>query len=170
MLFENKLSWYAIQTKPRSEKKVFERLKKEGFEVLLPVRTELRQWSDRKKKIQIPLIPSYVFVKVLKKNLISVLKVPGVVRVLQYLGKPAVVKDHEIENLKICNDTSSELKFHYNLNYKIGEPIEVVRGPFKGVVATYLDERGNHRILVNLTGFQITIELLIPINHILRNK
>lgn len=170
MLFENKLSWYAVQTKPRSEKKVFERLKKEGFEVLLPVRTELRQWSDRKKKIQTPLIPSYVFVKVLKKNLILVLKDPGVVRVLQYLGKPAVVKEHEIENLKIFNDTSGELKFHSNLSYKIGEPIEVIRGPFKGVVATYLKERGNHRIVVNLTGFQKTMELVVPMSHIRRNK
>lgn len=102
--------------------------------------------------------------------MISVLKVQGVVRVLQYLGKPAIVKEHEIENLKICNETSGELKFHSNLNYKIGEPIEVVRGPFKGVVATYLDERGNHRILVKLTGFQKTIELLIPMSHIRRNK
>jgi transcription antitermination factor NusG len=98
--------WFAFYTRSRAEKQLFTRLTDRGFISFLPLITRLKQWSDRKKKVKEPLIRSYVFVKIEPERILEILKVPGVVGILKYLGAPAVVKDFEIENLKILVDGS----------------------------------------------------------------
>ena len=93
------MPWYVLLTKPRSEKKVAERLKNKGIEVCCPVRTELRQWSDRKKKVAVPLLPSMVLVNLNDDDRNSVFDVNGVVRFLFWLGQPAEVSEDEIDAL-----------------------------------------------------------------------
>ena len=90
------MPWNVIYTKARNEKKVASQLEKSGFEVYCPIVTQIKQWSDRKKKVETPLIPSYVFVNVEEKNRDDVFEVHGVVRYLFWLGKPAIVKNEEI--------------------------------------------------------------------------
>ena len=63
------LQWFALYTRPKAEKKVEERLSLAGFDSFLPLQTVIKQWSDRKKKVEIPLINSYVFVKTNKVKL-----------------------------------------------------------------------------------------------------
>ena len=90
------MPWYVIYTQPRNEKKVAERLENIGITAYCPLVTQIRQWSDRKKKVQVPLINSYVFVNVSEKEREQVFQVSGIVRFLFWLGKPAVVRDEEI--------------------------------------------------------------------------
>ncbi|WP_415376962.1 transcription termination/antitermination NusG family protein [Patiriisocius sp. Uisw_017] len=80
------------------------------YESFLPLITEMRQWSDRNKKVKTPLIKSYVFVKVKKKELAPIYAIPGVVAVLKHLGEPAIVTDVEINNLKIITNRSDATK------------------------------------------------------------
>jgi transcription antitermination factor NusG len=94
------MNWYAIYTKPRNEKKVAEQLEKAGIIVFCPLVTRIKQWSDRKKKVIEPLLPSYVFVQMEEANRNNVFQVNGVVQFVFWLGKPAIIKDHEIESLK----------------------------------------------------------------------
>ncbi len=93
------MPWYVLITKPKSEKKVAQKLQERGIEVCCPVRTELRQWSDRKKKVEVPLLPSMVLVKLEDKDRPLVFETYGAVRYLFWLGKPAVVSEIEIETL-----------------------------------------------------------------------
>ena len=97
---ENKKNWYVLKTKPKSEKKIAERLKKMGLQVYCPTRIEVRQWSDRKKKVEVPVLPSTVFIKLEDKDRAVVFDVPGVVRYLFWLGKAAIVPNREIEVLE----------------------------------------------------------------------
>jgi transcription antitermination factor NusG len=113
-------NWLAIYTKSRSEKKVFERLNDAGHESFLPLTTEVRQWTDRKKKVKSPLIKSYVFVKVKKKNLRPIFNIPGVVTVLKHLGEPAIVTEVEINNLKILTNNSEATKTVAPMSLKRG--------------------------------------------------
>lgn len=92
--------WHVIYTKPKAESRVAETLKKIDVEVYCPMVTEVRQWSDRKKKLSVPLFRSYVFIKISEKERHKVFDVPGVVRYLYWLGKPALVRDTEIETIK----------------------------------------------------------------------
>ena len=94
------MEWYAIYTKPRNEKKVAENLAAIGIEVYCPIVTTLKQWSDRKKMVETPLIPSYVFVKIAEANRKDVFQINGVVQYVFWLGKPAIIKPSEIEALK----------------------------------------------------------------------
>ena len=94
------MPWFAIYTRPKNEKKVTESLEKMGVEVFCPMITQVKQWSDRKKKVKVPLINSYVFVNIEEKDRNVVFQVSGVVRYLFWLGKPAVIKEYDIEVLK----------------------------------------------------------------------
>ncbi|WP_317133595.1 MULTISPECIES: UpxY family transcription antiterminator [Antarcticibacterium] len=94
------MNWYVIYTKPRWEKRVATELEETNIESYCPVITEVRQWSDRKKKVVTPLFKSYVFVRLTEKSRQDVFKAPGVIQFLYWLGKPAIVKDKEIETIK----------------------------------------------------------------------
>lgn len=96
------MNWYALYTKPRNEKKVAQRLEAMGVEVFCPLVTSIVQWSDRKKKVQKPLLNSYVFVKLEEKSKNDVFQVNGIVRFVYWLGKPAIIRDEEIHALKKC--------------------------------------------------------------------
>ena len=93
------MPWYVVVTRPRAELKVKDRLKAIGVSVCCPVRVEKRQWSDRVKKVEVPLLPSMVLVFLEIKDRELIFSVPGVVRYLFYLGKPAVVPKKEVELL-----------------------------------------------------------------------
>ena len=93
-------SWHVIYTKPRAEKKVEERLNNFGIEAYCPVKQEVKQWSDRKKKILVPVLPSMVLVNIDEKERNKVFDIPGVVRYMFWLKKHAIVKDGEVASLK----------------------------------------------------------------------
>jgi transcriptional antiterminator RfaH len=88
--------WFVLCTKPRNELKVTERLSNLGVEVYTPTKIEIRQWSDRKKKITVPLLPSMVLVQVLEKEVDRVFEIPGVLRFLFEHGKRASVSNEEV--------------------------------------------------------------------------
>jgi transcription antitermination factor NusG len=92
--------WFVLCTKPRNELKVTERLNRIGVKVYTPTKIEVRQWSDRKKKVTIPLLPSMVLVQLLDKEVDVVFDVPGVVRFLFEHGKRASVSDEEVLAMK----------------------------------------------------------------------
>ena len=93
-------NWYVVYTKPKWEKKVAEKLAEVGIECYCPLITQIKQWSDRKKAVEVPLFTSYVFVQLEDSYRNSVFQISGVVRYLFWLGKPAIVKDGEIEIIK----------------------------------------------------------------------
>lgn len=125
------MEWFVVYTKPRSELKVAEGLSKVGIENFCPTITEVRQWSDRKKKVTTPLFKSYVFVYLADSKREQVFKVPGVVRYLFWLGKPAVVKNSEIQTIKdwLDDDTIQEVSTEH---LQPGETITIASGEFKG--------------------------------------
>jgi len=150
------MSWYVLYTKPRQEKKVTDSLIAIGIEAYCPIVTVVKQWSDRKKKVQIPLINSYVFVNIEEHHREAVFKVSGIVRYLFWLGKPAVVRAIEIEALKKSLEgivASFEVSaIQKDTIYKIPEgPFQGFEGIVKNINATTIQ-----LLLVDL-GFFITL-------------
>ena len=129
------MPWYALYTESRQEKKVSARLLQLDIEVYCPLVIQVRQWSDRKKKVEVPLLPSYVFVKLEPNNRELVFQVSGVVRYLYWLGKPAIVKDTEIELMqKWLQDKVTSFEI---VGIQPGTIYEIPSGPFigqKGIV------------------------------------
>jgi transcription antitermination factor NusG len=95
-MLENE-NWYVLYTKPHKEKVVTSKLTGRGITAYCPMVKTVRQWSDRKKKIEAPLIPSCVFVFCKESERAYVFEVPGVSHYLFWLGKPAIVKNSEIK-------------------------------------------------------------------------
>ena len=94
------MKWYVLHTKPRSEKKVEEKLLSLGINAYCPTRSETRFWSDRKKRIEVPVLPSMVLVKIDEKDFNNVFASSLVVKYMFWLGKRAVVRQSEIDMLK----------------------------------------------------------------------
>ena len=127
--------WYVFYTRSRWEKKVNSFLHENGFEAFLPLHKVMRQWSDRKKKVEVPLFNSYIFVKTNKNKIYDVLQIPGIVRSLKYNGEPAVLHDTEYRTIKNWLETGLPLEVeHLNTEFQLGERVKVIGGVFNGVV------------------------------------
>lgn len=162
------INWYALVTRPRAEKKVAERISTK-WHTFLPLQTKWSQWSDRKKKVQLPLIPSFIFVNTTERELFSIVKEDdGIVRVLRYLGKPAIVKEKEIEILKllIANDTNVQLISPIDIDK--GEAVEIIKGPFAGLHAIYIGHQGKYKVIVNLETTATYFQVEVSVNSIKR--
>lgn len=173
MNIENKLNcndlnshWYAIVTRSRAEKKVADRLFQQNWHCYLPLIYQWKQWSDRKKKVAVPLIPSFVFVNTTEKQLFNIAQEDGVVRVLRYLGKPAIVRDDEIEILKLMTENSQLITTIKPIDLTKGELIEVIQGPFAGLRANYICHQGKHKVIVNIEATGNYFQLEMALNNI----
>tara|TARA_Y100000766_G_C18814466_1_gene559742 strand:+ start:450 stop:908 length:459 start_codon:yes stop_codon:yes gene_type:complete len=94
------MKWFVVYTKSRFEKKVEQRLLAYGIEAYCPTRKEIRLWSDRRKKVDVPLLPSMVLVKMNEKDVNDVFNISGVLRYMFWLGKRAIVRQKEVDLLK----------------------------------------------------------------------
>jgi transcription antitermination factor NusG len=141
------MNWYVVYTKPKWEKKVAERLNAIGVVAYCPLITKESQWSDRKKIVSVPLFNSYIFVQIEEKGRNRIFEVVGAVRYLFWLGKPAVVKDAEIETIK--NWLSVPETYDVAVDqWKKGDKIILESGPFSSQSAVIQEVKKNHYVLI----------------------
>ncbi|MCY1634998.1 UpxY family transcription antiterminator [Marinifilum sp. D737] len=140
--------WYAIYTKSRSEKKLHLELQEKGIESYLPLKKELRIWSDRKKWVEAPLFSSYVFVKVSKKEYQQAIGSQYAVCYVSIRGKAVPVHECQINALKSFLEDEARSLEVTNTDLKPGKRVEVLAGPLKGVQGEILEIRGKHRLVL----------------------
>jgi transcription antitermination factor NusG len=162
MAMENNLNWYVVKTRSRAEEKVAQRIDSKGLNVYLPLQKTIRQWSDRKKKIEVPLISSTLFVQTNEKSLNLLYDVPGFHSILHFLGKPALVRQKEINNLKLLLQENIEIQKQEFQEFKKGEAIEVIRGPLQGIIATSIDEGRTHKLIVEIESMEQRFIVHVP--------
>ena len=120
--------WLAVYTRPRWEKKVNRLLEEKGVERYCPLNKVRRKWSDRVKVIEEPLFKSYVFVKVNDDDRTSVRMTPGVINFVYWQGKPAVIKEKEINAIKRFLDEYENVEVHA-LDVKVNQRVKITTGP-----------------------------------------
>src|SRR5215213_6302456 len=145
--------WYACYTRGRHEKKAASHLGLRGIETFLPVHRLEVQWSDRRKTVDRPLFPSYVFARFRTSQLPQVLSTRGLVTVLRAGGAPAVIPDEEIENVRRFADavTGHRVIPEREALVEAGDRVRVLTGPFEGVEGVAVLRRGHRRLLVTLS-------------------
>lgn len=146
--------WFVLRTSSRSEKKVKERIENLGMEIYLPLMTTVRHWSDRKKKVYAPLIPCTMFIYCLKDDLKKLYHIQGFHSILHYLGKPAIVRDIEIRNLKILLQENVEFEREEFQKIEAGDKVEVISGPFQGLIATSLEVGRRNKLIVQIESIE----------------
>ncbi len=154
--------WYAAYTKSRFEKKALLRLTEAGFEAYLPLRRIRKQWSDRIKWVEEPLIRSYIFIRVGEKDYYDAINTNGLVCYVTFEGKAAPIPDHQIEMLKILIHHDAVIEVS-NERFKPGQKVIIVGGTLVGMQGELVEYRGGKKVLVRLgstgTNILVTVDL-----------
>lgn len=163
--------WFACYTKARHEKRVAAAFEQRSMETYLPVLVRLRQWKDRRRLVEFPMFPSYVFVRALPEDLPLVTTVPGVCSIVRNQGEPVSIPVAELENVRRfaagLREAGSEPEPATYLAE--GQRVEVTAGPFQGVRGVVVEHRNRRRVVVGLRaigqGMEVDVEasILSPI-------
>ncbi len=159
------MAWYVIYTRSRSEKTVNQDLIDKGYLTYLPLVKTMKQWSDRKKKVEIPLIPGYVFVNTDQTHFTKILQQSGVVNFVIFNKAPAKVRNVDIENIKILLNETEHVSV-INKQFTQGEEVYIADGKFKGFRGIIDYQRGKNNLVVSLLELGMSVKVEIPVEHI----
>ena len=140
--------WYATYTSARHEKRVAEELARRTVDVYLPLYEAVRRWKDRRKLVQLPLFPGYVFVHLPLKDRLRVLQIPGVVRFVGFNGHAIALESAEIETLR--NGLSQRLRAEPHPYLTAGRRVRIRNGAFQGLEGILLRHKGVWRVVVSI--------------------
>ncbi|MDR0699395.1 MAG: UpxY family transcription antiterminator [Tannerella sp.] len=157
------LNWYALYTSPRAEKRVKEKLEQNGVECYLPLHRSPRVWSDRVKMIDMPLFNSYIFVKCNATEIFRLCKINGVVKIVFYDGKPAIIRQKEIDMIRMfIEETIGKVLC-------TGEEVEILTGSMKNISGKIVRIKKKYLILhieQLMATVCVNMESVAPVNRI----
>lgn len=163
---KNQKHWHVIYTRSRAEKKVIEELVYKKIDCFLPLQKKLRQWKDRKKWVEMPLMTGYCFVNISRKEYEEVLKTANVVCFITFEGKAAIVPDNQIEAIKRM---LKQYDFDVTVSTETFEPgkkVEVIEGPLMGLRGELIEARGKNKFTLRITQINSTFSVEIPASHL----
>lgn len=157
------LQWYAVRTFFRREKYVRDRLQDKGIEAWLPLQEKIRRYTRKVRKVQLPLISQYIFVKIDEDERARVLEVEGVIQFVRPSGYVVPIPQSEIDLLRrvIGEDVSTEVE---EGTITEGDEVEIIAGELTGLKGQMVEERGKNRIAVNLTNMGLALWMEVPIS------
>ena len=152
----NTTYWYAVHTKPRWEKKVARLLQDRGIEHYCPLNKVMRQWSDRKKAILEPLFKGYVFVQVDEKLKWDVLQINGIVNYVHWLGKPARIRESEIDTIRRFLHEFEDIEVT-ETTVRVSSTVQVKQGVLMNYKGIVLELHGNRaKVMIESMGLQLS--------------
>ena len=157
-----KTNWYVVYTRSHCEKKVAAQLDKKEVEYYCPLNRVIRKWADRKKMVHEPLFSSYVFVRTNEQYLYQIKQVSSdIVNFVYWLGKPAIVRDNEIENIKLFLSEYTDVKLERSV-VRVGDSVRIISGPLMNQEGS-ITALNNHKVKLILPslGFAIIAETQI---------
>ena len=155
-------NWYAVQTRARSEKVISERLQEQGLNTFLPLVTEVRRWSDRKKKVELPLFSCYVFVKMVISNnqeRMSVYHTNGVFGIVSMRGEAIPIPEEQIDALRTVVTRQVSWSAHPFL--KVGQRVRIRGGSMDGVEGVLLSANGERTVIISVDAIQRSLAVRV---------
>jgi len=155
MINQEPAQWYAVQTRARSEKVIAERLQEQGLNTFLPLITEVRRWSDRKKKIELPLFSCYVFVKLRVSDddqRLRVYRTNGVFRIVSMHGEAIPIPEEQIDALRMI--VSEQVPWSEHPFLKVGQRVRIRSGSLQGVEGVLLSRNGDRTLIISVDAIQ----------------
>jgi transcriptional antiterminator RfaH len=161
--------WLLIYTRPKWEKKVDELLKQQGIESYCPLRQVENQWADRKKIVSLPVFNSYVFVRVDPRQEGQVLYTLGVIKYVYYMGKPAVIRDHIIEQIRKNLALYQNVEVVNMQSINVGDRVRIKQGVFINQSGQVIQVMGK-RVLMVFDQIDCALVTCIPFGHVVLNN
>lgn len=140
--------WYAGCTASRHEKRVAQQLQQRGVQYFLPLYQTIHRWQNGRHRVQLPLFPGYVFVRLALRDRLQVLEVPGFARLVVFGSTPAALPDAEIEAMQRAFELGVHAQPHPYLT--AGRRVEIVRGPLQGLTGVLLRRHGEFRVVLSV--------------------
>jgi transcription elongation factor/antiterminator RfaH len=162
MIKHESANWYAVQTRARNEKVVCERLQEQGLDTFLPLVTEVRRWSDRKKKVELPLFSCYVFVKLSFSNSderMRVYRTSGVFRIVSMRGEAVPIPDEQIDALRKV--VTQQVAWSAHPFLKIGQRVRIRGGSLEGVEGVLLSRNGDRTLIISVDAIQRSLAVSV---------
>jgi transcription termination/antitermination protein NusG len=156
--------WYAAYTSPRHEKWVAGQMDECRIESFLPTYRSVRRWKDRRKQLDLPLFPGYVFVRIPLKDRLQVLRLPGVVQFVTFQGKPAALPEREIEALRHGTRDHADLAPHPYL--KAGRKVRICSGPMAGIEGILTRRKDCFRVVIAIELIMRSVALEVDITDV----
>lgn len=153
--------WYALYTKARAEKQVYQRLTESNIETFLPLQKTIRIWSDRKKLVEKPLLSSYVFVRINYKSFPVIYKTTGVVKFVSFEGQPVSIPQRQIDNLRLIVNSDADVEVSSE-KFAPGDNVEVVNGSLIGLTGELVKIGSHNRVIVRIDRLDQNLILKIP--------
>jgi transcription antitermination factor NusG len=147
--------WYAAYTNPRHEKQVAVQMDRKSIECFLPVYRSVRRWKDRRKELELPLFPGYIFVHIALRDRLQVLQSPGVVQFVSFHGKPAPLESVEIETLR--NGLSRNALAQPHPYLKVGRCVRIHSGPMAGMEGVLVRRKDKFRVVLSIHLIQRSV-------------
>jgi len=169
--FNTEAKWYVVYTYPNSEKKIHDELLRRAIYSFLPTCKVVRQWSDRKKHLDVPLFPNYIFVKIHLEATWQVLALTGVVRFLTLDGQLIIVPNAEIDRVRMLTANNQDVCNANALDkeaYMDGERVRVIQGPLQGIEGSLVSKKGTSRLYVELYAINRLISVEMPADYVER--
>lgn len=142
------LRWYAAYTRAKHEKRVAEQFTERALENFLPQYESVRRWKDRKMRLQLPLFPGYVFVRLALRERLRALETPSVVRLVGFNGRPTALPDKEMEGLRACVAAGLAAKPHAHLT--VGRRVRIKTGPLAELEGVLIRKKNMLRVVLSL--------------------
>ena len=155
---EKSTYWYAVNTRPRWEKKISEILDTRGIENYCPLNKVVRQWSDRKKVILEPIFKGYVFVKVNEEKKWDIKRIDGIINYVYWLGKPAQIKNEEINTIKKFLNEFKDIQVE-EIGFSVNQKVRIKHGILMNYEGILLELSGNRAIVrIESMGLQLSAQ------------
>ncbi|QXU43262.1 UpxY family transcription antiterminator [Pedobacter sp. D749] len=152
-------SWFVIYTFPNYERKVYSSLEKKKITAFLPLQKITRQWSDRKKIMEVPLFPNYIFLKIKETERFAVLDIQGVKYYLSNDGRPIKLSEIEIEQIQRLRGEKEVL---ISQKLEKGAAVIINSGPFMGMTGILFEKKGKTRFGILIHSMNQTISIVVP--------
>jgi transcription antitermination factor NusG len=140
--------WYVAYTCARHEKRVAEQLTERAVEHFLPLYSSVRRWKERRVRLELPLFPGYVFVRLVLRDHLRVLQIPSVVRLVGFGGLPTALPDEQVEILR--TGLAGQLRAEPHPFLTVGRRVRVVRGPLAEMEGIIVRKKKQIRFVVSL--------------------
>jgi transcription antitermination factor NusG len=148
----HKRHWYAAYTCAQHEKRVAQQLAERDVEHVLPLYSAIHRWKDRRVRVDLPLFPGYVFVRLVLHDRLRVLQIPGVVRLVGFGGSPTAVPDEQVEALR--SGLAAGLRVEPHPFLVVGRRVRIVRGPLSGLEGILRRKKNNLRFVLSIELIQ----------------
>jgi transcription antitermination factor NusG len=155
------LHWYAIRTRSRHEKVVERQLEGQAIEVFYPAATQVHQWSDRRKLVESPLFPGYVFVHIAAspEERVRVLRTHGVVDIVGYQGQGISIPKEQIDAVRAL--IQGKVPFTQHAFLKVGQRVRVRGGSMDGVEGILVAQNGNRNLVISVEPIERSLSIRI---------